>query len=125
MWSRTRNNCVCVASTLVASYENAVTESRLNYFTHAVDGAVYGAWYRVNSPTQLEVMGVGMLESGEYGGFSPESTAKSILENFVRLRARMGAPIPSLETLKREQDVQRNAGAISPTGNSGERRSRT
>jgi hypothetical protein len=80
-----------------------MTESVLNYFTHTVDGAVYGAWYRVNSPTQLEVIGIGMLESGEYGGFSPENAAQSILENFVRLRARLGAPIPSLATLQLQQ----------------------
>lgn len=79
----------------------------LNYFTHAVDGAVYGAWYRVISPTHLEVIGVGMLESGEYGGFSPENAARSILENFVRLRRRLGAPVPSLELLDAERAADR------------------
>jgi hypothetical protein len=101
-----------------------MTESALNYFTHAVDGSLYGAWYRVNSPTQIEVIGVGMLESGEYGGFSPESTAKSLLENFVRLRVRMGAPIPSLETLKDEPSKQPDVAEIPSTGASAESRIR-
>lgn len=71
--------------------------SALQFFTHAIDGAVYGAWYRTLSPMELEVIGVGMLEQGEYAGFSPESAARSILENFVRQRRKMGAPVPSLE----------------------------
>jgi hypothetical protein len=79
-----------------------MVQSRLNYFTHLIDGAVYGAWYRTTSSNELEVIGVGMLESGEYG-FSPEAAAKSILENFVRLRQRMGAPVPSLSSLEQQQ----------------------
>ena len=81
-----------------------MVDSGLRYFTHAVDGSVYGAWYRVISSTQLEVIGVGMLEPGEYAGFSPESSAKSILENFVRLRRRLGAPVPSLADLERPSE---------------------
>jgi hypothetical protein len=80
-----------------------MAQSRLNYFTHEVDGSVYGAWYRTVSSNEIEVIGVGMLESGEYG-FSPEEAAKGILENFVRLRQRMGAPVPSLSSLERSQD---------------------
>lgn len=68
----------------------------LNYFTHTVDGEVYGAWYRVVSPNAIEVIGVGLLETCDYAGFSPESTACSVLENCVRENVRLRMPIPSL-----------------------------
>lgn len=95
-----------------------MVDSGLRYFTHDVDGSVYGAWYRVISSTQLEVIGVGMLEPGEYAGFSPESSAKSILENFVRLRRRLGAPVLSLSDLERpsdESETQANTARPQPS----------
>lgn len=73
--------------------------SGLQYFTHTVDDHVYGAWYRIISPTEIEVIGVGLLESANYAGFSPDSTARSVLENFVRQRIVDGIPIPNLDTL--------------------------
>lgn len=73
--------------------------SGLQYFTHTVDDHIYGAWYRVISPTEMEIIGVGLLESANYAGFSPESTAKSVLEKFVRHRISEGIPIPNLDTL--------------------------
>ena len=73
--------------------------SALQYFTHAIDGRLYGAWYRVTSTDLLEVLGVGLLETCRFSGFSPENSAKSVLENFVRLRIQMGAPIPALTEL--------------------------
>jgi hypothetical protein len=94
-----------------------MSDSELMYFTHAVDGACYGAWYRVMSSTQLEVLGAGILEAGEYGGYSPEESAKSILENFVRLRIRMGSPIPSLETLEHQGEKSDQAEEVQPMSN--------
>ena len=73
--------------------------SGLQYFTHTVDGHVYGAWYRIISPTEIEVIGVGLLESANYAGFSPDSAARSMLENAVRQRLDSGVPIPNLDTL--------------------------
>ena len=73
--------------------------SGLQYFTHSVDDHVYGAWYRIISPTEIEVIGVGLLESANYAGFSPESTARSVLENYVRQRIVDGIPIPNLDSL--------------------------
>lgn len=83
---------------LTDGVENGGAVSGLVYFTHVVDGHVYGAWYRVISSTQIELIGVGLLEFVSYGGFNPENAAKSNLEQFVRMRARMGAPIPHLES---------------------------
>lgn len=72
--------------------------SGLQYFTHTVDDHVYGAWYRIISPAEIEVIGVGMLESARYTGLNPESTARSVLENFVRQRIVDGVPIPNVDT---------------------------
>ncbi|HEY0686277.1 MAG TPA: hypothetical protein VGD45_28310 [Steroidobacter sp.] len=69
----------------------------LQYFTHVVDGQLYGAWYRMLSHSEVEVMGVGLLEVVSYAGASPEAAAKSVLENSVRQQLRMGAPMPSLK----------------------------
>ena len=73
--------------------------SGLQYFTHTVDEHIYGAWYRIISPTEIEVIGVGLLESANYAGFSPDSAARSVLESFVRQRIRDGVPIPNLDAL--------------------------
>jgi hypothetical protein len=78
-------------------------DAKLEYFTHRVDGAHYGAWYRVISSDHLEVIGVGMLEIAEFGGFSPESSARSMLENFVRQQRSLGIAMPSLAE---EDDVK-------------------
>jgi hypothetical protein len=71
----------------------------LQYFTHTVDDHVYGAWFRIVSPTEIEIIGVGLLESATYTGSSPDSAARSVLENFVRQRIRDGIPIPNLDAL--------------------------
>jgi hypothetical protein len=71
--------------------------SGLQYFTHTVDEHIYGAWFRIISPTEIEVIGIGLLESANYAGFSPESAARSVLENFVRQRIVDGVPIPNLD----------------------------
>lgn len=73
--------------------------SGLQYFTHTVDDHVYGAWFRIISPTEIEVIGVGLLELAGYAGFSPDSAARSVLEKFVRQRITEGIPIPNLDVL--------------------------
>jgi len=81
------------------SEERGSDVAGLQYFTHTVDEHVYGAWYRIISPTEIEVIGVGLLESVDYAGFSPENAAKSVLEKFVRQRIVEGIPIPNLDAL--------------------------
>jgi hypothetical protein len=81
-------------------------DAELRYFIHNVDGTRYGAWYRVISSDHLEVIGAGMLETSEYAGISPESTARSMLENFVRQQRSLGIHIPSLSS--EEQDDPEN-----------------
>jgi len=86
-------------------------DTGLQYFTHEVDGAVYGAWYRVAPFNEIEVIGVGMLERGQFAGFSPESAAKSILEAFVRDSIRHGIPMPALERERSSSDVEQTPNA--------------
>lgn len=69
----------------------------LRYFTHVIDGKMFGGWYRVLSPHDLEVLGVGMLEVVRFGGFDPEQTARSVLEDFVRRRMQSGKPVPAID----------------------------
>jgi hypothetical protein len=73
-----------------------MTNSGLQYFTHQVDGALYGAWYRVVAWNEIEVISVGILETAKFAGFSPMNAAQSILENSVRQNSRLGTPVPSL-----------------------------
>lgn len=59
----------------------------LHYFTHSINGKVYGGWYRLVSPGDLEVLGVGSMETVHFAGFEPEAVARSVLEEFVRRHA--------------------------------------
>jgi hypothetical protein len=85
-----------------------MTDAELQYFIHSVDGLRYGAWYRVISSNHLEVIGVGMLESAEFAGFSPESSARSLLENFVRHQKRLGIPMPCLDDQESDASAERS-----------------
>jgi hypothetical protein len=76
----------------------------LQYFIHTVDGSRYGAWYRVISSDRLEVIGVGMLETGEFAGYAPESSARSMLENFVREQKSLGISLPTLDADAEDRD---------------------
>jgi hypothetical protein len=94
-----------------------VTDAELNYFVHSVDGASYGAWYRVISSDHLEVIGVGMLETAEYGGYSPELSARSMLENFVRQQRSLGIPIPCLDSDEHHDSEDSTRASAQPDGN--------
>lgn len=71
-------------------------EFELSYFTHSIEGKLHGGWFRALSPDEVEVLGIGMMETVACAGFDPETTARSVLEEFVRRRAQYGAPIPAL-----------------------------
>jgi hypothetical protein len=90
---------------LTNNYE-PMPNAELRYFVHSVDGERYGAWYRVRSSDCLEVIGVGMLETTEFGGFDAEGTARSVLENFVRQQRRLGIAVPSLASEEPATEVE-------------------
>ena len=77
-------------------FSELMSDAELKYFVHSVDGERYGAWYRTRSSDQLEVIGVGMLETTEFAGYDAEGTARSVLENFVRQQRSLGIPMPCL-----------------------------
>ena len=68
----------------------------LQYFTHTIDGKLYGGWFRILAPSQLEVLGIGLMQTVQFCGSQPELTARSVLEAFVRGLARNGRPIPAV-----------------------------
>jgi hypothetical protein len=75
---------------------------KLTFFTHVIDAELYVGWYRVRSPTEVEVQAVGLLEVVSWEGRSPEAAAQWCLEQFVRCRQRSGEPIPVLDEIMAE-----------------------
>lgn len=72
------------------------TSEPLTYFTCEVDGVRYGGWYRKLTPSEIEVLAVGLLTVAAYCGDDAESTARATLTDFVRRSTREGRPIPSV-----------------------------
>jgi hypothetical protein len=56
----------------------------MTFFTHRVNGATYGGWFRQLSAQELEVMGTGFMCRTAYAGYDELSVARSVLEEFVR-----------------------------------------
>lgn len=93
----------------------AVLQDRgLRYFTHMIEGRLYGGWYRVLSGRDLEVLAVGMMEVAEFAGFDAEGTARSVLEEFIRRSERKGRPIPPLDAQPTDGTAARQEFAGTP-----------
>jgi hypothetical protein len=75
---------------------------KLTFFTHVIDGKLYGGWYRVRSTTEVEVQAVGLLDVVSWEGRSPEAAAQCRLEEFVAQRQCDGAPVPALDEIVAE-----------------------
>lgn len=73
---------------------NVGHESELSYFTHQIDGADYGGWYRDLAPGSIEVLSVGLIRTIPLEGRTAQAAATEALEEFVRIRLREGLPIP-------------------------------
>jgi hypothetical protein len=63
---------------------------KLTFFTHTIDGKLYGGWYRLEATTNIEVQAVGFLQRVSWNGSNPERAARKCLEDFVRQRAAAG-----------------------------------
>ena len=74
----------------------------LEYVYTDIDGMRFGAWYRLISSDQIEVMGVGLLQVVRCLGSTPAAAACSTLQNFVRRRKLARLPVagavPSLSS---------------------------
>jgi hypothetical protein len=75
---------------------------KLTFFTHLIDGKLYGAWYRVRSTTEVEVQAVGLLKIVAWEGRSPQAAAQCCLEEFVAQRQAEGEPTPVLDEIAAE-----------------------
>ncbi len=75
---------------------------KLTFFTHVIDGKLYGAWYRVRSTTEVEVQAVGLMQIMFWEGRSPEAAAQCCLEDFISRRLQAGEPTPSLDEITAE-----------------------
>ena len=75
--------------------------SELTYFIHAVDGRSFAGWFRIVGAGQIEVLGVGLLQTVAYPAhIAPANAARQALARFVRARERKGLPLPSVEEIK-------------------------
>ena len=61
------------------------TTDALRYFMHDVDGRLYGAWFRRQSNTRVEVIARGHTKSAPCGEVSVERAAALLLEEIVRM----------------------------------------
>ena len=57
--------------------------SDLTYFTHQVDGRLYGGWYRLLDGGRIEVLAMCKIAIASAGSSAPES-AKDVLMGLVR-----------------------------------------
>ena len=55
----------------------------LAYFTHEVNGRLYGGWYRKARNLKVEVIARGKRRSGDLGRLKPEERARRLLEEIV------------------------------------------
>jgi hypothetical protein len=71
-------------------------KSDLVFFTHIVGGQTYGAWYRMLPSDCIELLAIGLIQILSLDGRRPEDVACDALEEFVRVRQKLGQPVPSL-----------------------------
>jgi hypothetical protein len=59
--------------------------SDLTYFTHEVDGRLYGGWYRLAANSTVELYARGQVRKAKLGKLSVEARAGRMLEEIVRM----------------------------------------
>ena len=75
--------------------------SELTYFTHAVDGRCFAGWFRTVGAGQIEILGVGLLQTVAHPAHvAPANAARQALARFIRARERKGLPIPAVDEIK-------------------------
>lgn len=62
----------------------------LTYFTHKVDGRLYGGWYRRTANSSVEIYARGQVRKAQLGRLSAEKKARRLLAEIVRGLARPG-----------------------------------
>ena len=75
--------------------------SELTYFIHAVDGRSFAGWFRTVGAGQIEVLGVGLLQTVTHPAhIAPANVARQALARFVRARERKDLPVPAVDEIK-------------------------
>lgn len=81
--------------------ENAMPVPELTHFIHAVDGRSFVGWFRTIGAGQIEVLGVGLLQTVAHPAhIAPATAARQTLARFVRARERNGLPVPAVDQIK-------------------------
>lgn len=73
--------------------------NELRYFVLKLNGREYGGWYRLVDDECIEVIAPGFLSTVLLDGRAPEDVSCQLLEQFIRVRMRQGAPLPAASTL--------------------------
>ena len=81
---------------------------KLTFFTHTIDGRLYGGWYRLESTTDVEVQAMGFLQRTSWEGSTPEAAARRCLEEFVRQRTDASKPTPVLGEMQADLHAPSN-----------------
>ena len=63
----------------------------LVYFTHEVDGRLYGGWYRLAPDSSVELYARGQVKKAKLGRSTVEKKACRMLESIVRTIERRSA----------------------------------
>lgn len=67
----------------------------LSFFVHRIQGVEYGGWFRIVAPDCIEVIAPGFMTILSLDGKSAEEVSCRALEDFIRGRLRVGAPVPA------------------------------
>lgn len=72
---------------------NRMTE--LVYFTHEVDGRLYGGWYRLGANSTIELYARGQVKKAKLGRLDGQKKACRMLEEIVRTLERRAVRAPA------------------------------
>ena len=72
----------------------------LNFFIHRIAGTEYGGWFRMVAPDCIEVLAPGLMTILPLDGKTVEEVSCRALEDFIRGRLRVGAPVPAAAPAK-------------------------
>ena len=75
--------------------------SDLSFFVLRIQGVEYGGWFRVVAPDCIEVLAPGFMAILPLDGKSAEEVSCHALEDFIRARLRVGAPVPAAGPVKK------------------------
>ena len=88
--------------------------SELRFFIHRIQGVEYGAWFRLIGVDCIEVLAPGLMTILPLDGKPAEEVSCRVLEDFIRGRLRMGAPVPAAAPAKEQMKPDHVCGQKHP-----------